>query len=288
MIKLTQEQEDKLANFQQDAYSLKGWLTYKDDTVFNFEDACFRAIKTCLTLKQLADSKTITFEIQDNLTPVLRRAGAKISSKKVCQEFVDDLIECGIVTTVVTLSKSNILLSFDTDTTSAREVFFVGNIVRTIQNWPAIVYDYFKLKEMYPDIEKWKLFYIAHLVPLGNYRIFMNSNHCHLDFSFFGYLLDSPSITLEKIRGERWGTLKTYQGFNHNLNGVFVALQPTLGKQYVSKDSSEYRVWYSYRKDAYKNKAVDSVVTALLNEEAFTSFINSEEFKSYTKPKGDW
>lgn len=288
MIKLTQEQEDKLANFKQDVNSLKGWLTYKDDTVFNFDDACFRVMRTHLTLEQLADSKTITFEIQDNLTPVLRRAGVKISSEEVCQEFIDDLIECGIVTTVVTLSKNSILLSFDTDTTSAREVFFVGNIVRTIQNWPAIVYDYFKLKEMYPDIEKWKLFYIAHLVPLGNYRFLMNNNHCHLDFSFFGCLLDSPSITLEKIRGERWGTLKTYQDFSNNLNGWPVPLQPTLGKTMFANTVDERSKWYYYRKEAWKNKAVDNVVKALLNEEGFTSFLSSEEFKSYTQPKGVW
>lgn len=286
---LTPEQEVGLSQFVCDDYELRGKLIYPDIEV-PFSGACFKVLSVLETNYQFDVADSIQFHFLDNLTHVL--AGVvEVDAQEIRKEFVDDVLEmCELVTNLVTYEKNLIVLTFNVREVSVRELFFVGNLIRTIQNWPAIVYDYLKLKNMYPNMEKWKLLYTAHLLFLGSYRAVSNNNHCHLDFCVMGYFKDSPKETLEEIRKEPWGTLADNRNFAVMTNGQDASpLQTYLYKAVDVEHSSLVRSkWIWFRREAYINGTIQMVVSALQSNEALTSFLNSQEFLSYSPSKGIW
>jgi hypothetical protein len=289
MKPLTPEQEVGLSRFVCDYFALKGKLIYPDKEV-PFQRACFKVLSVLETSYRFDNADLIQFHFNDNLTHVL--AGVvEVDAQEIEKEFVDDILEmCGLVTSLVTYEKNRIALTFNVREVSAREVFFIGNLIRTIQNWPAIVYDYLKLKTMYPNMEKWRLLYTAHLLFLGPYRAMSNNNHCHLDFYTMGYFKDSPKETLEEIRKEPWGTLADNRNFAVMENGQDASpLQTYLYKAVdVEYNSPVRNKWINFRREAYINDTIQTVINALQSEEALTSFLNSQEFISYSPTKGIW
>jgi hypothetical protein len=56
------------------------------------------------------------------------------------------------------------------DKASAQEMFLIGLSIRTAANQPQIVDDYVKLLELEPEVDKWKLFIIAHCMHINAER----------------------------------------------------------------------------------------------------------------------
>jgi hypothetical protein len=64
----------------------------------------------------------------------------------------------------------SIHIRHDIDSASSQEMFLIGLCIRTLAIQPQIVDDYVKLLELEPEVDKWKLFIIAHSMHINSER----------------------------------------------------------------------------------------------------------------------
>lgn len=266
-------------------FNKEGELVYvKTDAV------CFAEFTYHPTVSNILVNQFVGFRFKDRLSPLL-------SNQNVLQEFLEDLTEMGILDDQcsLVLGEHEVIIKWDIDIASSREMFFVGNFVRTIDYWPAIVYDYLRLKSLYKTIDKWKLLYCAFGMWLGDYRRIGNTGHAAIDQNTFFYLLKNPKEVLEEIRKDSWGVFRKNIYRDRKLGAPFsnndARMQPTYVRQYRTTDVVSTNKLYYFRRSKPKinKKYRDLCVNSMLSEEGFNELLGSNLFINYEVPRqGVW
>lgn len=267
----------------------------KGELVHTTRDAvCFAQFTYTPTVTHILANQFVGFRFKDKLSPLLNK-------QSVLQEFLDDLYEIGILDDQCSLvvGEHEVIVRWNIDTTSSREMFFVGNFVRTIDYWPAVVYDYLRLKSLYKSIDKWKLLYCAFGMWLGPYRRTGNTGHSAIDQNTFLYLKKNPKEVLDEIRQDTWGVFRKNVYRDRKLGGPNPPLGWRMQDTYIYYSNGLQRepvnniVWnkiYIFRKETPKidKKHRDLCLNSMLSEEGFNELLGSNLFINYVVPRGVW
>lgn len=280
---------EKLMNVPCDGFADVVVYNDKEELVYTTRNAvCFAQFGYTPTVTHILANQFVGFRFKDELSPLLNK-------QSVLQEFLDDLYEIGILDDQCSLviGEHEVIIRWNIDITSSREMFFVGNFVRTIDYWPAVVYDYLRLKSLYKSIDKWKLLYCAFGIWLGSYRRYSNQNHSAIDQRNFLYLKKNPKEVLDEIRQDTWGVFRKNVHRNKKLSGdnpvLGWGMQETYIKLSAINNTAMNKV-YIFRKETPKinKKYRDLCLNSMLSEDGFNELLRSNLFINYEVPRGVW